>query len=344
MASCWRNLAKHSHIELHVVCVDQFANDPSAPKFGDDILTGIDATICSLSDANDPAKVIRIVNDFGPDVVAVSGWAFKGYAALLRSRSHADVPIILCIDNPFRGDLRQRLGYYRVRRYLNRANLFAVPGKRGQQLMEFWNVPADRVLEGLYAYDEDVFHSCGESREKQTSWPKAFLYVGRMDHRKGIDILLKAYQQYRSSETAPWPLICCGNGPLQSLAANSKGVTHRDFVAPQQLPSQMLESGAFILVSRYDAWGVVIAEAMASGLPVICSDACGAADDLVDHERNGLIVPAENADALADAMKRVTRLNDEIQEWSRRSLAKAARFGSHQWAARWSTTLVDLVK
>ena len=341
MASCWQQLANTDGIQLHVVTIDAFADDLSAPKFGTDVLAGLDSTACTLAEANEPRRISKIVAEFRPDVIAVSGWAFKGYASLLRSQEHSSIPIILCVDNPFRGDWRQRIGYFKVRPYLRRARFIVVPGKRGRRLMAFWNVASERLSEGLYGFDEDAFAVCRPIREAQSESAKTFLYVGRLDHRKGIDLLLEAYGRYRTREENPWQLVCCGNGPLQSLVEAANGVEYIDFIAPDRLPARMLASGAFILFSRYDAWGVVVAEAMAAGLPVLCSDACGASDDLLEHERNGLVVPSGNTLELTLAMQRIHHLGSQMREWSRRSFIAAEPYGSHAWAARWRKIIFD---
>ena len=62
-------------------------------------------------------------------------------------------------------------------------------------------------------------------------------------------------------------------------------------------------SDIFVLPSHFEPWGLVVNEAMASGLPVIATDRVGCVDDLVRHGVTGLIVPAEAPDQLLSAMK-----------------------------------------
>jgi glycosyltransferase involved in cell wall biosynthesis len=64
-----------------------------------------------------------------------------------------------------------------------------------------------------------------------------------------------------------------------------------------------LLSDIFVLPSHFEPWGLVVNEAMASGLPVIAADCVGCVDDLVEQERTGFIVPAHSPQDLFAAMK-----------------------------------------
>jgi len=74
------------------------------------------------------------------------------------------------------------------------------------------------------------------------------------------------------------------------------------FVAPRELAGHFGCADVFVLPSRRDGWGVVVAQAAASGLPLICSEEVGAADELIAMGGAGLRVPAGDAQALAGAM------------------------------------------
>jgi glycosyltransferase involved in cell wall biosynthesis len=69
-----------------------------------------------------------------------------------------------------------------------------------------------------------------------------------------------------------------------------------------------------IVPSLYEPWGLVVHEGLAHGLPVITTDQVGAADDLVDPNVNGYVVPAGSAWATADAMRAVAAWTPEQHE------------------------------
>lgn len=77
----------------------------------------------------------------------------------------------------------------------------------------------------------------------------------------------------------------------------------------------------FVLPSLSEPWGVVVNEAMASGLPIIATEMVGAVGDIVENGINGYVVPAGNPEALYEAMKRLIEnegLRKEMSEQSRR--------------------------
>jgi glycosyltransferase involved in cell wall biosynthesis len=88
-------------------------------------------------------------------------------------------------------------------------------------------------------------------------------------------------------------------------------VEHGGFVQPADLPGELAGAGCFVLASRFEPWGVVLHEAASAGVPLICTDACGAAELALEDGRNGALVPAGDARGLARAMARIASLPEE---------------------------------
>ena len=149
-----------------------------------------------------------------------------------------------------------------------------------------------------------------------------FLFVGRLEHEKGVDVLLEAWRQ--SALHGEAELVCVGDGPLRSRI-ESAGVTVLGRVEQPDLPALYAAADALVLPSIATAtfrepWGLVANEAMHQGTPVVASDAVGAvAGGLVRDGRNGLVFPAGDADALAVRLETLAR-NPEL----RRALGTAA--------------------
>jgi glycosyltransferase involved in cell wall biosynthesis len=140
-----------------------------------------------------------------------------------------------------------------------------------------------------------------------------YLFVGRLIERKGVDVLLDAFNQTEGGE-----LWIAGDGPLSGLATTTASIDHRvsllghaDAIALDALYGR---ADALILPSHYDAWGLVVNEAQAYGLPVIATDQVGAAADLIEPGVNGLVVPAGSSAALARAMKELAQWTPEQRE------------------------------
>lgn len=134
------------------------------------------------------------------------------------------------------------------------------------------------------------------------------LYVGRMEAEKGVPVLLEAWE--RSALRPPVAaLTLAGGGPLRPPEAN--GVAAVGPRTPEQVRDHLGAASAVVIPSVAtrafrEPWALVANEAMHQALPVVATDAVGAvAGGLVRHERNGLVVPAGDAAALAAALERL---------------------------------------
>ncbi len=137
-----------------------------------------------------------------------------------------------------------------------------------------------------------------------------FLFCGQMISRKGIDLLLHAFAQLVAEGVSGRLELIGREADLPSYLDTldekiRRRIAYRGFLSPADLPAAFARGNIFVLPSRHDGWGVVVNQAMASRMAIVCSDAVGAASDLIRSERNGLVVPANDVDALAAAMRRL---------------------------------------
>lgn len=128
-------------------------------------------------------------------------------------------------------------------------------------------------------------------------------------YKKGVDILLKAWkriaQRYPDAK-----LLLGGGGRAQRKVLEwvreyeiQQSVVFLGSLNRNEVAEQMRQCDCFVLPSRYETFGVVYIEAMACGKPVIAA-ANGGPDDFVT-DMNGILIPPEDADALADAMENI---------------------------------------
>ncbi len=141
------------------------------------------------------------------------------------------------------------------------------------------------------------------------------LYVGQLVHRKGVDLLLEAILSLLPSyPLLSLTLIGDGNQRAQfsKMASSYADRIHFIGVLPSdQILARMKESFVLVLPSRFDGWGVVVNEALSAGVPVIASDACGAADLLRDGE-NGYIFAANDVQSLRTCLESILSLDKKI--------------------------------
>lgn len=133
------------------------------------------------------------------------------------------------------------------------------------------------------------------------------LAVGRLHQAKDFGTLLLAFSKFLSHQ--PARLIILGDGPERSsLEAKVRELGIGDFV---DLPgfslnpySFMSRSDLFVLSSRWEGFAVVVAEALACGLPVVATDCPSGPAEILENGKFGLLVPVADAEAMSEAMLR----------------------------------------
>lgn len=251
MAACWRELARREGVELLVIALGK---DASQTVFDYDA-TVLEGFNCRLIASQGPPVVSVVsseVEAFNPDIIFICGWGVPAYVQLLRNGLPSRTKKVMTMDTNLERDWRQFLAPFRIGGFLKAMDCLFVPGERSWQLARYWGIPEARIRRGSYSMDYRGFAQALEIRNKQTQWPKRFLFAGQYIVRKGITELIEAYSAYRKLVDDPWPLTCCGAGPLRSLLDDVPGVTDNGFAQPDELPATMAAAGVFLHPSLYD--------------------------------------------------------------------------------------------
>lgn len=172
----------------------------------------------------------------------------------------------------------------------------------------------------------------------------AIVAVGRLEHQKGMDLLVDAFARIADRHPG-WRLEIWGEGrerPALERRIADHGLGGRAALRGRTTDPEgvMARAGLFVLPSRFEGFPNVLAEAMATGAPVVAADCEFGPRELIRPGVDGVLVPCDRVDALADAM--ASLLADEPR---RRAIGGAApavaeRFGAPRVLARW-TAVVD---
>jgi glycosyltransferase involved in cell wall biosynthesis len=144
----------------------------------------------------------------------------------------------------------------------------------------------------------------------EKSGPPTFLFAGATIRRKGFDLLVEAFERVRPDIPGVRLRIVGSRGDLGHLLN-----PHVDFLGPKtqpELAAELRRADVLVLPSRNDSYAMVVAEALASGTPVIVSEMVGA-KDLVTEGKTGWIVPVEDVAALAERMAWCARHPEEVR-------------------------------
>lgn len=170
--------------------------------------------------------------------------------------------------------------------------------------------PRERVHAVPLGADLELFSPDGELRSGEIT----FLFAGATIHRKGFDLLLDAFERVAIMEPAARLRIVGPRGDLGHLLDDCA----RDriaFLGPRtqsELAEELRRADVLVLPSRNDSYGMVVAEALASGIPVLVSEMVGA-KDLVEEGKTGWIVPVEDVSALTARMVQCARHPEAVR-------------------------------
>ena len=167
-----------------------------------------------------------------------------------------------------------------------------------------------------------------------------FYFCGQMIARKGLDLLLSAFARLVEKNPAVQLRLVGREAELPAELAKlppaaRARIVYEGFQPPEELPRFFSQADVFVLPSRYDGWGVVVNQALGAGLPIICSDAVGAAHDLIEEGINGCTFPAGDRDALLAQMERLAADSTLRAAWGEASRQAARSWAPEVGAAKW---------
>jgi glycosyltransferase involved in cell wall biosynthesis len=172
-----------------------------------------------------------------------------------------------------------------------------------------------------------------------------FMYVGRLVLAKGLDHLLDAYRTLAQRTNTEVSLFIVGDGPdemalrRKSEEAGLEGVVFAGFQDGSTLPRLYAAADVFVFPTLGDTFGMVVSEAMASGLSVIATSVSGEIQDRVTEGVNGFIVPPADSVSLRERMEVLTRDADLRRDMGRASRVKVQGQTPDLWAQAFETAI-----
>jgi glycosyltransferase involved in cell wall biosynthesis len=344
IAILWQGMAGYSHAAFTAlaqrgvdVVVFHRTLRANQPFDGDRITDGLRAH--EWRGSPDADELEAALDEFGPHAMLVSSWHIGPYRRAARRRREATLRI-LCMDNQWWATPRQLVGVVSSPLLVRPAyDAVYLPGDRAADFARKLGFSDERIVRGIYSCDHPRFDAVAEARGSDLP-ARAFVFVGRLEREKGIDVLVEGYRRYRELTDDPWPLLVGGVGSEAPRLAGAPGVDAIGFVQPDRLPDLLARSGCLVLPSRFEPWGVVVHEAASVGLPVVCTSVVGAASRLVLDGYNGVIVPPGDAGSLARGLLRISTSTDD----RRAAMTRASRSLARQFTpARWADHLLSRI-
>ena len=282
-----------------------------------------------------------------PDAVAINGWGFaEARSAMAWCRRNNRVAVVMS-DSQER-DVERLLPVEAFKRRLVKGyDAALVGGASHAAYLVKLGMERSRIFTGYDVVDNEHFVRGAEvARQEAKEVRRAFglpddyfVCIARFLPKKNLTTLLGAFATYqRECGTEAFKLVLLGDGPLFGELAELRerhllrdAVLMPGFRQYEELPVFLGLARALILPSTSEQWGLVTNEAMAAGLPVIVSKACGSAE-LVREGQNGYLFDPTCSAALCDLMKRLTRERSRLVEMGRVSRRTIEDYGPRSFA------------
>ncbi len=258
--------------------------------------------------------VRKKLDELSPDLVFSGAIAYPSGAASGRWAMENGKRCVI-FDNARLIDVPRRayVNFYKKRVFAG-VDAIICPAPAWNETFRFFGFDDQRIFYGLNVVDNS-FWSIDHELSVAGLPERYFLGVGRQILKKNFIFLLNAYLAYTKGVENPAGLVLVGNGPRRSVLEeflkmnNLKNVHFMDFCSQEILRTIYSNALCFILPSRYgETWGLVVNEAMASGLPVIVSNQAGCASTLVLEGVNGFTFSPDRLDELSGLMLLIEKL------------------------------------
>jgi glycosyltransferase involved in cell wall biosynthesis len=289
----------------------------------------------------------RKLDSIRPEVVCVNGWGVFGSRTMLAWCIRRRVPAVLMSESTAHDKRRRWLVEVVKRRIVGLYSAALVGGSPHRSYLADLGFPPNRIFTGYDVVDNDHFSAGARDarqipslREELGVTRPYFLACSRFSEKKNLLRLIEAYASYRKSCAGPaWMLVILGDGQLRGEmeALRRRLDLVPDVLMPgakkyDELPAYYGLAGAFVHASTSEQWGLVVNEAMASGLPVIISERCGCAPDLVVNNQNGFTFDPFDTNRLADLMLQASSGAWDLQQMGEASRAIIARWSPATFA------------
>jgi glycosyltransferase involved in cell wall biosynthesis len=286
-----------------------------------------DGTLEEISLKERLIAMLKAVRKFKPDVVNLTGyydiasWIILFYCKLLGIKTILSNESTL--GDHIRGGIKEKFKSFIICQfdgYFNfgtrSAEYLITLGAKPEQLLVQRNCVDNKRLKELF----DNAKRLVISKEQ-----KSFIFIGRLIPFKNLPSFMEALEEVNAQVANPWGLIILGEGEQKTeLQQRSTGlsypVTFINGVSWEEIPTYLAQADALVLPSYSEPWGLVVNEAMACGMPVLVSEKCGCAIDLVKEGINGFTFNPTNREDIKRALLEIMNQNLDLNNLGQQSI------------------------
>jgi glycosyltransferase involved in cell wall biosynthesis len=272
-------------------------------------------------------KILRNV-----DLLIIGGWETPFYIRILFLAKKRGIPVIQIYESTADSQRFKKGLIQKIRSaFFHKADLIVTFGPASTKAVEATGVSSDKIMALFNPIDVNWFHSSAKNHRISLPLGHHYVYVGQLIERKNVANIIRSFAAVRNESDT---LTIAGDGPLapslQDLAESLRIADSVKFVGhlnQAELAKLYAVSNTCVLASTNEVWGLVVNEALASGLHVVVSDLCGVAEFVRDMR--GVYVCSPDPDSLKVAMEASAQqwsehvLNPEILKYTPEKFADA---------------------
>jgi starch synthase len=197
-------------------------------------------------------------------------------------------------------------------------------------------VPAEKITVNPYGVDLKSFHPPSEPRSRERL---RFLFLGSVSARKGVPLLIEAWRSLAPKNCELW-LVGPTTSKERALIPELPGLKVLGKYPFEDLPDLLRQCDVLVFPSYCEGFGLVLLEALASGMPIITTDAT-AGPDLIDQGSEGFLIRSGNLEALRESMKYFVDHPETLDEMSIAARRRAENFSWDSYGDRWQQILKE---
>lgn len=263
-----------------------------------------------------------------PQIVAINGWYDRAALSALYWCIKNKIPAILMSESAEEDETRTWWKELIKKTIVSQCSTALVGGIRHINYLTKLGMASKNIFTGYDVIDNDYFErEAAQARENRETLRRKlnlpenyFLVVSRFIKKKNLPFLIEAYKRYvDQAKDQAWHLLILGDGPdkekLKTLASGfflDDKIYFEGFKQYDLLPMYFGLAKIFVHVSTTEQWGLVVNEAMASGLPVLISEKCGCVPELVQYGVNGYTIDPYDRESLVNFMLSFLNKNERL--------------------------------
>jgi glycosyltransferase involved in cell wall biosynthesis len=231
---------------------------------------------------------------------------------------------------------------------LRRAEAILTMGEKGEESYKTIGIGKKNIFQMPYSCNLDEYLKVNRDIGKKRNHRRLSIIVtARLIELKRVGLAIEGFVSL-ADKYKEWDLKICGDGPLRKKLEEKIPREYRNrvqflgFVTKENQPDMYSESDIFLLTSRQDGWGMVIPEAMATGLPVICTSAVESAKEMLVNRDCGILIEPENKQLLTDALESLMKEDEIRKKMSLNARKKAVEYSSEKIAHRCANILREV--